>query len=747
MHTAVTALAPTHTPLTAPLLNVGLRPSGGCAQVSAAHNKLMALKDNLRQVYDVIDKWNAQPLMRRKPTATFSPADFQEQHRPFLSTRYSEVVDGGKAIHRLLLASNTELKMSKGAPAWKAYVEFVSEIVVGGLGGLVGSSLRFLAEQIDADHVAKNELLPMLELQIELLPPDVLFSPRLAYDPIVDAKAEVKSIGALVHGWIADFFAVCKLVKRLDRTEGDFLNEVHEREEIKYRVHQVRRHMHDAFAVAETLLQPFVQHKHLWTADIQAEFAHFLEGNPGSRFNPPWSPTTPSMFDNGPSEADVAAGVMKRHRSAAASAAAELMQRSRAEPDLAVFEATFAEKKAKIDEVAAMPVSLSRGWLKFDTKPAKQALSTWVTKWMFAYTQHVHDNVTNAQDTLSAFMADVHAGLDNADPDTLDDGALAAAMTHIHAVADADVDVDEMFAPLRGAVALLRKYGITISDEVLEQLEKAPYEWEDTKKLCSAAAEALAERKRTHGDKIFQDAESFTVQVQAFRQDFKQNAPFAYEVGVEDAYTQIDLWQEKIVDIERRANELRDFQHLFDAHAHAWKELHQCANDLRHLKLLWDHATLVFFTFEQWQATPWAKVDCDSYYMTGKRLQQQVVLLERRVKQAQSWGVYSGTLQALSDMLVTLPLVQDLRDDAVRERHWKKLMRIAGRTFALDDKFVLRDLLRLNCAYSGFEPAPLVRAHTHTHARTHLRTVAQGARVRIPFSQCISLQTGFGLWG
>ena len=29
---------------------------------------------------------------------------------------------------------------------------------------------------------------------------------------------------------------------------------------------------------------------------------------------------------------------------------------------------------------------------------------------------------------------------------------------------------------------------------------------------------------------------------------------------------------------------------------------------------------------------------------------------------------------------IDLPLVQDLRDEAMRERHWKKLMRICGKS-------------------------------------------------------------------
>lgn len=57
--------------------------------------------------------------------------------------------------------------------------------------------------------------------------------------------------------------------------------------------------------------------------------------------------------------------------------------------------------------------------------------------------------------------------------------------------------------------------------------------------------------------------------------------------------------------------------------------------------------------------------------------------------------MYEGMAQGLRDMSVALPLVQDLRDEAMRERHWKKLMRICGKSFVMDDKFCLKHLLAL----------------------------------------------------
>eukprot|EP00966_Prymnesium_polylepis_P193744 4490703-Prymnesium_polylepis.1 len=59
------------------------------------------------------------------------------------------------------------------------------------------------------------------------------------------------------------------------------------------------------------------------------------------------------------------------------------------------------------------------------------------------------------------------------------------------AVREADEEVDEIFEPMRGAVAMLKRYGILMSDSAIEALEKCPFEWEDTKKLATAARERL----------------------------------------------------------------------------------------------------------------------------------------------------------------------------------------------------------------------------------------------------------------
>ena len=90
----------------------------------------------------------------------------------------------------------------------------------------------------------------------------------------------------------------------------------------------------------------------------------------------------------------------------------------------------------------------------------------------------------------------------------------------------------------------------------------------------------------------------------------------------------LEYWWRRLVEITEHANEKRDRELLFDVKIHPWKELDHCERDLKHLKMIWDHATLVHYIFESWQSTPFAKVDCDGCFAAAKKLQQQFVALD-----------------------------------------------------------------------------------------------------------------------
>ena len=200
--------------------------------VKECWDTLMAVKSNMAAIEGVLDKWAENPLMTRKAGKTYLPEEFEEDNAKYLAVRYQEIESGGKEIAKLLLASNRVLKVSKGAPIWKAYVEFINDIVIDGLARTVANSLKYLNEQLDPAEIAKNETVPLIEILLELDPPEVQYVPQLTDGGA--AAGGTLSLKATVDKWVTGFFHACKLVKRLDRSDGDFLKEVIEHEMVRF---------------------------------------------------------------------------------------------------------------------------------------------------------------------------------------------------------------------------------------------------------------------------------------------------------------------------------------------------------------------------------------------------------------------------------------------------------------------------------------------------------------------------------
>ena len=67
---------------------------------------------------------------------------------------------------------------------------------------------------------------------------------------------------------------------------------------------------------------------------------------------------------------------------------------SRDDPTLDRFEAEIAKYRAVQEEIQALPTSATIGYIKIDAKPIKQALTTWVTKWIYLFTHYLQIKVS-----------------------------------------------------------------------------------------------------------------------------------------------------------------------------------------------------------------------------------------------------------------------------------------------------------------------------------------------------------------
>jgi len=59
-------------------------------------------------------------------------------------------------------------------------------------------------------------------------------------------------------------------------------------------------------------------------------------------------------------------------------------------------------------------------------------------------------------------------------------------------------------------------------------------------------------------------------------------------------------------------------------------------------------------------------------------------------------NAYAGLLEEIKKWIVFLPLITDLADKAMRDRHWDDLKSKVGQQFTIDDNLLLKDIYDLN---------------------------------------------------
>ena len=638
------------------------------ALVVEAHKNLFEMKANMEGVIAILNKWVAAPLITRTSTTkTYNLVAYMEEHAKSLEARQKDITDGAKEVHNFLKASNEVLKVSKGAPAWRAYVEFINGILVSGIADTVVASLSHLLAQIDPKQIAKEEKSPFFDVKLDLNPAGkgdeaVFFSPPLDGPP---TEAGVQSVMGYVHSIISDFYNIVKLIKRLDRTEGDFLKEMEENEAVRFHVHRIIDECELNQQACKAYRQPFLKHRSLWAKNIQDTLQLFLEEE----------------------------GMVKQNMSGEGEADGE-SEEGNMLPSLVAFEKRISALKEEETEVKEIDSTIMEGWLKIDAKPVKQALGITAAKWSEAHTTYLKQHVEKSLVDLEEFIQRVNAGLASEVAED-DSDKLVEAMTYVRDVRISSDRIDGLFEPLKATIVLLKKFNISTPEETQETLEMIPFRWDDTKKMTINKREVLGPLQSIQQDKVRERTEAFRGTVSEFCKEFRSGdnkAPFDFAIGPNAAYKCLNEYHLKLEDMELEGMNIGRNQELFEVAVTNWRDLKNCRGELAMLKEIWDHVQLVIDIFTMFKATLWGNVDCEWMGDVTKKLQKEVKSLPRP---AHKWDVHIGLTALLASMATTLPLIQDLRDDAMRPRHWTQLMQVAGSTFVVDDKLQLDTLIKL----------------------------------------------------
>ena len=633
--------------------------SDSMTQVNGCFAITNTLKKNLAQAGVIMDSWTDVPLFKR----TEKPRSFQEFEEDTLRAlrvaRFQVIKEGGNGIHQLVKESNKILKVSQGLPDWKAYVDFVNNIVVSGLSKVVVVSLQALLEEVDPARIKKLDKSPMIEIAMDLQADRVVFTPNLFSDE--SKKSKKVSVRNIVDGWVDSFYKPGTIVRRLDGA-GTFTKELKEGMHVRAYTNKINKAFSVVVRECEEFQQTYNEFSHLWLEDMQATFDAFLVG----------------------ATTETTASGLKLY-------------------NIELFDAEIARYRDIQSRIADLRTPTDIGWLRINSQPIKQALNTQATKWNYMFSQHLHNDIVQKLTDLHNVCGKINDGLGVEVVDG-DLEALMDVMGHIRDVRKRVEETNAMFEPLRETINLLKKHGVSMDgamigdDELMDNLENAPMKWEIIVNKAYKKKETIMPMQNAEADQIKSRLTSFVNRIKAFRTEFRNNAPFAFtQKAVDEAYQSIDEYYARLCDLKREAVDFNNLEDLFELEISTWRDLDNTETDLKLLKSLWDLKSVLLSNYGNWKKQLWADIDTDDLDDQNKKLTKEIKNFGVANTIVRGWTVYKDLETLSKDMATVLPLINDLHSDAMRPRHWKNLCAVckAKPVDPKNPKFCLDDLLNM----------------------------------------------------
>ena len=117
---------------------------------------------------------------------------------------------------------------------------------------------------------------------------------------------------------------------------------------------------------------------------------------------------------------------------------------------------------------------------------------------------------------------------------------------------------------------------------------------------------------------------------------------------------------------------------IFEMEQPPYKELAASEKDLEQLDSIWTCVKEWDGLYNSWKGGKFKELEIDSMEEEAVRMGKHIVKLGRELKQ---WGVWSWIKEIVDSFKKTMPLIMDLRNEAMRSRHWAQLMDAVGSKF------------------------------------------------------------------
>ncbi|KAJ3336288.1 Dynein heavy chain 10, axonemal, partial [Gonapodya sp. JEL0774] len=350
---------------------------------------------------------------------------------------------------------------------------------------------------------------------------------------------------------------------------------------------------------------------------------------------------------------------------------------------------TFYSKLAK--DVENQQTTVDIEFMRVVSTPLQQAIHQEAQSWILSIGKHLN---ASAKEGLNAIYARIKKYQEDLQivPATLSD--LTTILNVMSDMRQSSEDIEMQYADVIEAYRTLTMYGIPVDNEELNLSKVLASKWDEMLVASRAVDEGLVVVKKKFTEETTTQVKDFRSELKRFRDEFMSVGPGVETQDLERGLEHLKEAKKALSALLTTRENLVTAQRLFDLDITSYPELYEVESEMKALQEIYDLYVEVRNSIQQWSATLWANLDINVLTKGMEAYSVQLRKMGKELKQLPPYNVVAEKIISFND---SIPLYSDLKNEALRERHWKKLMEVTGQVFDMNpDHFTLEKLFAMN---------------------------------------------------
>jgi len=359
-------------------------------------------------------------------------------------------------------------------------------------------------------------------------------------------------------------------------------------------------------------------------------------------------------------------------------------------PATQVIEKRMFSYKQLIQEFEEQPAERVANYVTIDFRPVIETFKNAAREWLDKY-----GNVLRAMGDreLQAIKKEIEDYREKIRKNPTEIESLKALLNEIAKIRDISMNMEFRIADVQEKFRILKMYNEKEDPAKLEEAFTLHERWKELVLEAKVKDLKLIETKKLFAKDTKDQVEELKAKIQAFYNRYKASGPGSADCSLDRGLELLEEAKEECAYYNSEKEKLVLAEKLFELEISSFPRLVEIEEENKKLDLLYgiykDFKTQV----NEWSLMPWNKLDADNLAQGVDRFFKKVRNPNSEYAEHPTFLKLSTKINELKD---SIPLIQKLKGGSITDRHWEKLMKVAGikmdinvKTLTLEQVFAL----------------------------------------------------------